>query len=150
MIQGRFVSEIKEINIVEDIFNKTGVYLGKKEILLCQSNYIRALVYEGMENQFPAAAGSMILAEDEARIMAVAVLSEYRGKSYGEFLIRMLIDKAKTSGIQKITLSCEERMADYFQKYGFRPAGKNCAFDEKVCINMIYAAIDGQCCSKSI
>ena len=151
MIQGRFVSEAREQKIVEEIFRKvSGNRISHDIILDPMDTLVQALVYEGAEDNCPTAAGSMILKKEEARIVFVTVLPEYRGKSYGEFLIRMMVDKAKTSGIQRITLWCEDSMSAYFQKFGFEADEEKTKPDEIVCINMTYKAIDGKCCSKSI
>lgn len=149
MIQGRLVSEAKELNIVTDIFCKVSLnpllqYTNTKDTI------IQAIVYEGAEYNNPAAAACMVLKEEVAKILSIAVLPEFRGKAYGEFLLRMMIDKAKTSGIQRITLSCDDRMSVYFQKFGFIADGKEIDSNGIVCISMTYKEIGGKCCSKSI
>ncbi len=151
MIQGRFVSEDRERRIAEDIFCKASLHPYLQETCMeRKDSLIQALVYEGAEDSCPAAAGCMSMKQEEARILSVAVLPEYRGKAYGEFVIRMLIDKAKTNGIKRVTLSCQNEMSGYFQKLGFREDEKSENRDRIVCINMTYEVIDGKCCSKSI
>ncbi len=151
MIHGRFMSEEKGQIIIEDIFRRVSYdphllypYREDKDIL------IQAIVYEGAEDQSPAAAGCMLLKPEEARIAYIAVLPEFRGRSYGEFLLRMLIDKAKTSGLQRIVLSCDYQMTEYFQKFGFMVDGKDSELNGIVYRNMLYKEIGGKCCHKSI
>lgn len=151
MIQGKFVSEDRERRIAEDIFRKVSLNPYMQETNMEErETMIQALVYEGSENNCPAAAGCMSLSQKEARIVSVAVLPEFRGKAYGEFVIRMLIDKAKTIGIKKVALSCDKEMSGYFHKLGFKEDEKGKNRNQIVCINMTYEVIDGKCCSKSI
>ncbi len=151
MIQGRFVTEDGERKIVEDIFRKVSLnpYILESKIEE-RDTMIQVLVYEGAEENYPAAAGCMMLNQKEARIVSVAVLPEYRGRAYGEFVTRMLIDKAKTNGIKKVTLSCKNEMTEYFMKLGFFKDEKSINSNQIVRINMSYEVTDGKCCGKSI
>ncbi|MCM3550224.1 ribosomal protein S18-alanine N-acetyltransferase [Alkalihalobacillus clausii] len=63
---------------------------------------------------------------DEAQITNVAVASDYRGHSYGESLMRYVMEWLKALGV--VSLSLEVRVSNtpaqsLYQKLGFRKAG---------------------------
>ena len=58
-----------------------------------------ALAYEG---DTPVATGGITFDGESYRIQEVAVLPEFRRKKYGDFIVRLLIDKAMLSGAQTI------------------------------------------------
>ena len=58
-----------------------------------------ALAYEG---DTPVATGEITFDGESYRIQEVAVLPEFRRKKYGDFIVRLLIDKAMLSGAQTI------------------------------------------------
>lgn len=151
MIQGRFISEQKDLMIAEEIYrrvdftqNESGAENDQKGII------IHALVYEGVDDTCPVAAGCMIIQSTEARLLKVAVLPEYRGKSYGEFLIRMLIDKAENSGITHITINSKKSISEYLHKQGFKESEGETAKNKTEEVKMIYKADTRKCCAKLI
>ncbi len=146
MVQGRVVSDIKEQEAVRDIFRKVSLCLQETEE---KDSLIQVLAYEGVSDLCPVAAGCMRLGEEMARLLAVAVLPEYRGKSYGELLIRMLIDKAKTGGIQRMEVNCESNMTAYFRKLGFKSVD-NTEINGNTVTKLIYNIGDRTCCCKTI
>ena len=68
-----------------------------------------ALAYEG---DTPVATGGITFDGESYRIQEVAVLPEFRRKKYGDFIVRLLIDKAMLSGAEVL-----------FQGVGFAEAG---------------------------
>jgi predicted GNAT family N-acyltransferase len=128
MIQGKLFSEDENLSEIYRIWDE--VFLKEEKIpvdLIYKTNEktkIHAIVYEGADLSCPIAAGRMAMDSISAKIELVAVLKEYRGKEYGDFVIRMLLDKAKTAGIQYIVVEPPESVVGFFQKTGFEESGE--------------------------
>lgn len=79
-----------------------------------------ALAYEG---DVPVATGGIAFDGETYRIQEVAVLPEFRRKKYGDFIVRLLIDKAMMSGAQSIEADVLKGAEALFQEVGFAEAG---------------------------
>lgn len=78
------------------------------------------LAYEG---DTPVATGEITFDGESYRIQEVAVLPEFRRKKYGDFIVRLLIDKAMLSGAQTIEADVLQGTEVLFQEVGFAEAG---------------------------
>lgn len=63
--------------------------------------------------------GRLIFDGDEYSISHIAILKEERSKHYGDFLVRMLIDKAFLSGANEIYVNAKESAVGFYKKIGF-------------------------------
>lgn len=79
-----------------------------------------ALAYEG---DAPVATGGIAFDGESYRIQEVAVLPEFRRKKYGDFIVRLLIDKAMMSGAQTIEADVLQGAEALFQEVGFAAVG---------------------------
>ena len=79
-----------------------------------------ALAYEG---DAPVATGGIAFDGESYRIQEVAVLPEFRRKKYGDFIVRLLIDKAMMSGAQTIEADVLQGAEALFQEVGFTETG---------------------------
>ena len=61
---------------------------------------------------------------DEYRIGHICILKEERGKKYGDFLVRMLIDKAFLSGAKEIVVGAKISAIPFYKNIGFVEFGK--------------------------
>jgi predicted GNAT family N-acyltransferase len=59
------------------------------------------------------------------RIGHIAVLRECRGMGYGDFTVKMLLNKAFTSGIGKVLLDAQALAVGFYQKIGFQSTGQH-------------------------
>ncbi len=85
---------------------------------------IFALAFEeGEDFKKPVSTGRLLFLGDEFKIGRIATLKEYRGKGYGDFVVRMLIDKAFTMGAKEIFVDAQLHAVDFYKKIGFRPVG---------------------------
>lgn len=89
---------------------------------------IHVLVYEetsninsnGMESKkIPVATGRIVYHGDSCQIDHIAVLKNYRNLKYGDFTVKMLINRAFTAGIDTVTLTAKQEVEGFFQKIGF-------------------------------
>ena len=51
----------------------------------------------------------------------VGVLTEERGRGYGDLLVRLILYKAATHGAKRLTLVCPAALLPFFARYGFAP-----------------------------
>lgn len=82
---------------------------------------VHAIVYD--ENEKPVASGRIARDEEEYRIGKIAVLPEARGKKLGDFLVRMLVDKAYLAGAETIKVRAQLHAVGFYEKIGFKKAG---------------------------
>lgn len=97
-------------------------------------NAIHAIVYEehkitkenGM-GQMPKPVGSGRIIYDGSTCMIgrVAVLKDYRGKKYGDFLIKMMLQKAFMAGVKEVVVHSQTSAEGFYQKIGFKRVGEN-------------------------
>lgn len=74
------------------------------------------------------ATGRIIYDGDTYKIGRVAVLKEERGKQYGDFIVRMLADRAFLHGAKEVLLGSQLHAVGFYEKIGFEPYGE--VFDD--------------------
>lgn len=73
-----------------------------------------------LTEKIAVATGRLTFDGDICRIGRVAVLKEYRGKRYGDFIVRMLLNKAFSSGIKRVTINTQTSAEEFYRKIGFK------------------------------
>ena len=143
MIQGKFIlgqEHMSELHkIWEEVFVKEA---GLPKDQVCKEKYgksIHAMVYVGSDLTCPVAAGSLAVNADFAELERIAVLRDYRGKQYGDFLVRMLLDKANSAGIQNIFVRVPDSEKEFFLKLGFIEQREELNSFGLPCISMKYS-----------
>lgn len=58
-----------------------------------------------------------------AHIEDICVLEKYRKNGYGKILINHLINECKNENCYKITLYCEDKLENFYEKCGFEKKG---------------------------
>lgn len=120
MVEGKYLYYGNDLSYVFDIRKNVLI----KELKLEESKVfdnddkeaIHALVY--VDNK-PTATGRLIIFEDTYVIDKVCVLKEERRKKYGDFVVRMLIDKAFLQGAEEIIIKVQIELYTFFEKFGF-------------------------------
>lgn len=115
---------VEELGIPEDL-----------EFDELDSQAIHVIVYEEDPNwneqrhanndKKPVATGRIIYDGADCQIGHIAVLREYRGMKYGDFTVRMLLNKAFTSGINIVSVNSQDENVDFYQKIGFQRTGES-------------------------
>jgi N-acetylglutamate synthase-like GNAT family acetyltransferase len=54
------------------------------------------------------------------RLGRIAVLKQYRGNHYGDFIVRILLNKAFTSGVKKVYTYASSDSLGFFSTIGFK------------------------------
>lgn len=137
MIEGIYVSGQEDLSILLDlrkeIFQKEMGILPGLEQDGCDAFAVHAVA---CENGQPAAAGRILYDGEVFRISRVCVKREFRGKGLGDFVTRMLINRALISGAGEIYLNTFEEAKGFFEKIGFETCGPVYENGGRNCISM--------------
>ncbi len=74
-------------------------------------------LYEGT----PVGTGRIWWEDGSFMLGFIGVLPKYRGRGFGDFLVRLLLFKAQQHNAVKIAMKASPVMTPFFQKYGFMP-----------------------------
>ncbi|MDF2942829.1 MAG: GCN5-related N-acetyltransferase [Herbinix sp.] len=154
-IQGKLLSygdDLSEVfTIRRKVFVEEKQIPEEKEFDNYDAEAMHVVVYEEEGNKKAVATGRIEYNGQDCRIGRVAVLEEYRGKRYGDFAVRMLLNRAFMAGIKEVTITNEVTLEPFFSKIGFRRV-KN-EMDEtglKFCIMNINANDMTTLCNKEV
>lgn len=127
LVQGKLLSYGDDLSEVYDIRKKVfqeeqGV---AEEIEFDEFDQVavHVLVYEDSEQKKAVATGRIVYQEDCCKIGRVAVLKENRGMKYGDFVVRMLLNKAFLAGINSVYLNAQLSTIGFYEKIGFKVTG---------------------------
>lgn len=81
---------------------------------------MHGLIYTDMNRTNAVATGRILLLDDKCVMGRVAVLKDYRGMYYGDFLVRLLLNRAFTSGIDEIFIHSQLSAVGFYEKLGFK------------------------------
>ncbi|MBP1753922.1 MAG: GCN5-related N-acetyltransferase [Firmicutes bacterium] len=80
---------------------------------------MHVIVYEESGSRNAVATGRICFDGTNCEIGHIAVLKEYRKRKYGDFAVRMLINKAIIAGIKEIVCYSFQESVSFFQTIGF-------------------------------
>lgn len=148
MIEGKLL-ECSD-NLSEVIYIRTEVFLKEleeEESMTKTSDQEKdyAIVYE---HKIPVATGSLLYQREDCSLAGIAVLKEHRGKNYGDLIIRMLLNKAFSSGMKQVTAIVPDRLSDFFLKEGFQIMDGTMKEVQKGCCRMVIYAKPLSKCDK--
>lgn len=154
LIQGKILSYGSDLSEVIDIRRKVFIQelnMEENEEFDDQDSYaIHVVVYEQGDRINPVATGRLIFDGTTCEIGHVAVLKEYRNKKYGDFAVRMLINKAFTSGIHEVTIKTPNNLIEFYHRIGFKIKKEAAeAEDTKECIMSVHDGDVVTCCHKN-
>ena len=95
-----------------------------------------AVIVVVYEDDIPAATGRVIKINNEMRLGRIAVKSEYRGKRYGDLVVRMLIRKCYDIGAEEQYVHAQVQAKGFYEKLGFVPFGEEYIEDGILHISM--------------
>lgn len=117
MIQGKYLSNRDDlsrvIQIRKDVFGNELTTDTKDELS------INVLVND---KQTEVGTGRITLDDGRFTMDMICVLKEYRGKGYGEFIVRLLADRALISGAKAVYLLATPNTVLFFEKLFFTKA----------------------------
>jgi len=72
----------------------------------------------------PVAVGRVVLQQDfNCKIGRIAVLKEERGKQYGDFVVRLLLDRAFRGPAVKVYVTAQVHAVPFYERFGFHRIG---------------------------
>ena len=69
---------------------------------------------------FPAAAPGFAFVDQETPELTIAVVPSHRGHGTGGELIEALLERARTEGFPRVSLSAEPGQTGFYEKHGFQ------------------------------
>ncbi len=134
MVYGRFAVEKADLEtaneIIKTVFEEE---LGFPEQDEEEEFVLSALVFTGDPDQaasgegaeaVPAGAGRLVFDDAHVSLGEVAVLPPHRGQAYGDFLVRLLIDRAAQAGAAEVRVDALTGTEEFFAGIGFSPEGE--------------------------
>lgn len=129
-IQGKYLlgglHDISEcIKIREEVFGGEQNFCAAASTDADDENAIFVLAYEtiksedGGEELLPVGTGRLVFLGEQYKIGRIAVKKEYRGKHYGDFIVRMLVDKAFSMGAKEVFVGAQSHAISFYEKIGF-------------------------------
>jgi predicted GNAT family N-acyltransferase len=131
MIHGRFFSPQDDISSCVKI--KESV-LGDKFNDDLDLFSMHLLVFDNDENAIGT--GRIRFDGDDFVIDFIAILEEERRKGYGDFALRMMVDRAFQSQADSVSCICPIYLTSFCQKVGFKPYGEKYLLDDEEVIKM--------------
>ncbi len=85
---------------------------------------IHAVAYKIEDEKTPVATGRIIIENGKYKIGRIAVLKEERGKQYGDFIVKMLVNKGFLSGAEEVYVGALKHAISFYKKIGFEECGE--------------------------
>ncbi|MFA9463448.1 MAG: GNAT family N-acetyltransferase [Velocimicrobium sp.] len=126
MIEGKYLyglkSDLSEVFAIRrEVFVKEDKLLECNEFDGLDTMCVHALISVEGKN---LGTGRILYNGDEYRIGHICILKEERGKKYGDFIVRMLIDKAFLSGADEIMVGSKISAVSFYETIGFVKIGE--------------------------
>lgn len=129
--------------------NLSEVILIRKQVISQEAEYcnaeipynddefaVHAIVYNMNKYTKPVGTGRLYIKDGQYNLDNIMIIKEERNKKYGDFVIRLLINKAFSSGAKEIILDSPKHLVLYFQKIGFKMVNEISNYVEKRYIKM--------------
>lgn len=130
MICGRYYLGLDHMEEIAPIRREVfGAEQGwSEEILFNETDEtsIQAVVYKDIDRTIPVGVGRLHKTEngEDYKIGRIAVKKDERGQGYGDFIVRMLVDKALMMGADRVLVGAQPHAVAFYQKIGFRSLGE--------------------------
>jgi N-acetylglutamate synthase-like GNAT family acetyltransferase len=119
MVRGKYIEAQAEVPEVEEVRRRVFV----DEYGFCTEPMEEADVFRihavAYDNETVAGVGSISFDGERFEISHVAVLPQYRGQQYGDFIVRMLVNKAILANASEIYTCTTGQTGPFFETIGF-------------------------------
>lgn len=87
---------------------------------------VQAVVYKDIDRTIPVGVGRLhkLADSEDYKIGRIAVKKEERGQGYGDFIVRMLVDKGLLMGADRVLVGAQPHAVAFYEKIGFRSIGE--------------------------
>lgn len=110
---------IEEFGISEEI-EFDGLDEHAMHVIVYEEGIRKPLSGELSEEKNAVATGRIVYDGISCEIGHIAVIKEFRGKKYGDFTVRMLLNKAFTGGVKEVVVNIDPRLEEFYHKIGFK------------------------------
>lgn len=149
MVKGKFISgqdDLSEImKIRKEVFGENRLSQAREN--MPDDKCMHVIAYNEGD---PAAAGSIYYDGWKCVIYCIAVRQDCRGQGLGDFVVRMLIDRALMANVPEISADVPNQIKGFFEKIGFHEEKKdvkNVKYTEQGYIKMKLDKTDlNKCC----
>lgn len=129
MICGRYYLGLERMEEIAPIRRKVfATELGFPEDILfdeADETAIHALAYKDINRTIPVASGRLYKTEEgDYKIGRIAVVKEERKQGFGDFIVRMLVDKALMMGADRVIVGSQPHAIQFYEKIGFQRTGE--------------------------
>lgn len=97
------------------------------------------------DNNNPIAAGKLVFNDNKYILDRIAVLEVERNKGYGDFLVRLLVNKAFMAGAESVNVSCSLELFGFYKKLGFNPINEKNSIQENLSMILFTSSICRKC-----
>jgi GNAT superfamily N-acetyltransferase len=74
---------------------------------------------------FPASAQGFGFVDEQTPELTIAVVPSHRGHGSGGELLEALLERARTDGFSRVSLSAEPGQTGFYERHGFRELGRD-------------------------
>lgn len=99
------------------------------------------------DNNIPVGTCRLLIQNNVYLINRVAVINEYRGQAFGDFIMRMAIRKAFDMGAKEVIVHAQLRVKEFYRKLEFSEFGETYIEAGIPHINMKRTRDVGGCCN---
>ncbi|MBQ9768164.1 MAG: GNAT family N-acetyltransferase [Lachnospiraceae bacterium] len=130
MICGRYYLGLDHMEEIQPIRREVfGAELGFPENINFDDTdeiAIHAVAYKDINRTIPVATGRLHKTGDgeDYKIGRIAVKKEERGQGFGDFIVRMLVDKGLMMGADRVIVGAQPHAIKFYEKIGFKPTGE--------------------------
>jgi predicted GNAT family N-acyltransferase len=127
LIQGKILSYGDDLSeayaIRREVFIKEEGIPEEIEFDELDAEAMHVVVYENNDQKKAVATGRINYDGENCQISRIAVLKEFRGRMYGDFTVRMLLNKAFSADIKIVTINAQQSAIEFYKKIGFQCTG---------------------------
>lgn len=128
MICGRYylgLDHMEEIQpIRREVFGKELGYPEDINFDEIDETAVHAVAYKDIDRTIPVATGRLHKVGEDYKIGRIAVKKEERGQGFGDFIVRMLVDKGLFMGANRVIVGAQPHAIRFYEKIGFKPTGE--------------------------
>lgn len=121
MVTGRFFDGTDDLSdafaIRRTVFVEEQNIPEEQEFDSYEEQAVHVVAYDA---QKPVATARLLVTDGKYMLGHVAVLPQERGKQYGDFVVRMLADKAFLCGIDVVYVAARTEAAGFYESIGFQ------------------------------
>lgn len=140
MIQGKLIEYGQDLSEISYIWNLVIKDYEEDAIVKKWDDEIAIYGIIHNKNNNPIASGKLSIIDGRYEISEIAVLEEERNKGYGDFIVKLLINKAFMSGAECVYTTTPIKYKEFFEKIGFKIINENISIQNM--LNMILFTSD--------